>query len=63
MNITNMIRKDHEITWTVEANNSFKDTKQSISEAHVLVSSDFDKDFLIFSYASEHTVTTIFTKE
>ena len=55
MNITNMLRKDHEIKWTVEAKKSFKDIKHAISEAPVLVSPDFDKYFLIFSYASKHT--------
>ena len=45
MNITNMLKKDHEIKWTVEAKKSFKNIKQAISEAHVLVSPDFDKYF------------------
>ena len=43
MNITNMLKNDHEIKWTVEAKKSFKDIKQAISEAPVLVSPDFDK--------------------
>ena len=30
MNITRMLRKDHEIKWTVEAKKSFKDIKQAI---------------------------------
>ena len=51
MNITNMLRKGHEIKWTAEAKKSFKEIKQAISEAPVLVSLDFTKDFLIFSYA------------
>ena len=59
MNITNMMKKDHEIKWIVEHMKYFKDIKQAISEALVLVSLDFDKDFLVFSYASEHTVATI----
>ena len=59
MNITNMQRKDNEIMWIVEAKKSFKDIKQAISEAHVLVSPDFDKYFLVFSYNSEHTVAVV----
>ena len=59
MNITNMLRKDHEIKWTMEAKKSFKDIKQAISEAPVLVSPNFNKDFFIFSYASEHTVVAV----
>ena len=30
--------------------------RKALTEAPVLVSMDFSKDFLIFSYASEHTV-------
>ena len=33
MNITNMLRKDHEIKWTVEAKKSFKDMKKAISRS------------------------------
>ena len=60
MNITNILRKDHEIKWTVEAKKSFKDIKQAISESPVLVSPYFNRYFLIFSYASEHTMATVF---
>ena len=59
MDITYMLRKDHEIKWTVEAKKYFKDIKQAISEAVVLVSIDFEKDFLVFSYTSEHTVAAV----
>ena len=51
MNITNMMKKDHEIKWIVEAKKYFKNIKQAISKYPVLVSPDFDKDFLVFSYA------------
>ena len=59
MNITNMLRKGHEIKWTTKAKKSFKEIKQSISKSHVLVSPNFNKDLLIFSYASEHTTTAV----
>ena len=52
MNITNMLKKGHEIKWTVEAKKCFKEIKQAISDAPVLVSPDFTKYVLIFSYAS-----------
>ena len=59
MNITNMLRKGHEIKWTAESRRSFKEIKQAISEAPVLVNPDFTKYFLVFSYASEHTIATV----
>lgn len=54
-----MLRKDNDIEWTPEAKKSFKDIKKAISVAHVLVSPDFSKDLLIFSFASEHTVVGV----
>ena len=45
MSITNMLKKDHEIKWTVEAKKYFKNIKQAVSEAPMLVSPDFDKYF------------------
>ena len=57
MNITNMLRKDNEIKWIVEAKKSFKDIKQAILEAHVLVSPNFEKYFLVLSYASKHPIS------
>ena len=59
MDITGMLRKDHEIKWIDRAKKSFKDIKQAISEAHVLISPDFEKYFLVLSYASEHTVVAV----
>ena len=59
MNITNMLKKYHEIKWTIEARRSFRDIKQAIIEAPVLVSPDFTKLFLIFSYASDHTIAGV----
>ena len=59
MNITNMMKKGYEIKWTAEAKKYFKEIKQTILEAPVLVSPHFTKDFLIFSYASEHTIATV----
>ena len=59
MNITNMLKKGHEIKWTAEVRKYFKEIKQAISEAPVLVSPDFTKYLLVFSYASEHTITAV----
>lgn len=57
--ITSMLRKDNNIEWTPEAKKSFADIKKAISEALVLVSPDFSKDFLIFSFALEHTIAGV----
>jgi len=57
--ITRMLRKDSDIKWTPEAKKSFKDIKRAILEAPVLVSPNFSKDFLIFSFALEHMVAGV----
>jgi len=47
-----ILRKGNEIKWNLEAKNSFKDIKVALTKAPVLESSDFTKDFLIFSFSS-----------
>ena len=59
MNITNMLKKGHEIKWNGEARKSFWEIKKAISDAPVLVSPDFTKDFSVFSYASEYTIAAV----
>ena len=59
MNITNMLKKDHEIKWTTYARRSFREIKQAIIEAPVMVSPYFNRYFLIFSYASDHTIAGV----
>ena len=54
--IIDMLRKNSEVKWTAEAKESFTHIKKVISEVPVLASPDYLKDFLIFSFASEHTL-------
>jgi hypothetical protein len=58
-NITTMLRKGHEIKWTSEPRESFFQIKKVLTEAPVLVSPDYSKDFLIFSFASCDTVAAV----
>ena len=53
------MKTENEIKWTVDARKSFKDIKKAITEALVLVSLDFNKYFLVFSYAFEHTIVGV----
>ena len=57
--ITDMLKKDNEVKWTSEAKVSFQRVKKSIGEVPVLVSPYYLKEFLIFSFASEHTIATV----
>ena len=51
-----MLRKDSSIKWTVEAKQPFTDIKKALTEALELVSPNFSKEFMIFSFSSKHTI-------
>jgi len=57
--ITAMLRKGNEVKWTTEPRESFVQIKRALTEAPVLISPDYSKDFLIFSFASCDTVATV----
>lgn len=57
--ITNMLRKDNEIKWNAEVKRSFSEVKEALPCAPVLISPNYTKDFIIFSFASEHTIAAV----
>jgi hypothetical protein len=57
--ITAMLMKGNEVKWTVESRDSFNQINKALNEAPVLISPDYSKDFLVFSFASFDTVATI----
>ena len=54
-----MLKKDQEVKWTAEAKNSFENIKIVLMEAPVLVSPNFTKEFLTFSFGSEDTLAVV----
>jgi hypothetical protein len=54
-----MLRKGNEIRWTTDAKHSFEEVKEALTKALVLVSPYFSRDFIIFSFASEHTIAGV----
>ena len=54
-----MLKKDQEVKWTTEARNSFEKIKLALTEASVLVSLDFSKEFRTFSFVSEDTLAVV----
>ena len=54
-----MLKKENEIKLTIDAMKYFREIKQAITVSPVLVSLDFNKYFLIFSYASDHTIAGV----
>jgi hypothetical protein len=57
--ITTMLRKGNEVKWIVEPRESFDWIKKDLTEAPVLISPDYSKDFLIFSFSSFDTVAVV----
>ena len=57
--VTNMLRKHNGIKWTLEARMSFENIKKALIEALVLMSPYLSNDFLIFSFASHHTIAGV----
>ena len=54
-----MLKKEIGVKWTLEEKKSFELVKHALTQALVLISPDFTKDFLIFSFASEHIVADV----
>lgn len=57
--ITRMLKKGVDIKWTTEARNFFEQIKKALTQALVLISPDFSKEFLVFTFASENTITGV----
>jgi ribonuclease HI len=57
--ITAMLKKENEVRWTPQSRHSFEQIKKALTEAPVLISPDYSKDFLIFSFASPDTVVVV----
>jgi hypothetical protein len=54
-----MIKRDKEVKWMTEAKSYFERIKKMIGEAPVLAIPNYMKEFLIFSFASEHTIIVV----
>ena len=54
-----LLKKDVKFIWTDEGRNAFDTIKDAISKSPVLVSPDYTKDFMIFSFASEDTIAGV----
>ena len=57
--IYKLLKKDVKFEWNDESKKAFQDIKTAVSEAPVLISPDYSKDFQIFSFASEDTIASV----
>jgi len=54
-----MLKKDSKVKWTLEAKQAFEGIKTALTQTPVLTSYQFDRDFIIFSFASQHTIAAV----
>eukprot|EP00253_Pinus_taeda_P032587 PITA_32587 len=57
--LSNMLKKDAKVKWSLEAKKAFESIKTALTQMPVLTSPQFDRDFIIFSFASEHTIAVV----
>jgi hypothetical protein len=57
--ITTMLRKGNEVKCTTEPREYFFQIKRALTEALVLITPDYSKDFLIFYFASCDTIAAV----
>jgi ribonuclease HI len=57
--IYKLLKKDVKFEWKEESKRAFETIKTAICEAPVLISPDYDKEFQIFSFASEDTIAGV----
>ena len=60
--LQNMIKKDSSFSWGVRENQSFIRIREAIAEAPALVSPDFRKDFILYTFASDISYAIVLTQ-
>eukprot|EP00253_Pinus_taeda_P010492 PITA_10492 len=50
---------DAKVKWTIEAKQAFEEIKIALTKTLVLTSPRFDRDFIIFSFASKNTIAAV----
>jgi hypothetical protein len=58
-----MIRKDVKFKWDDERKDAFSNIKTAISQAPVLRSPDFNRDFFLYTFASDQSLAAVLTQK
>jgi hypothetical protein len=61
--ITTMLKKGNKMKWTTKPKESFNQMKQALTEEPVLISHDYSKYFMIFSFASFDTIAVVLSQK
>jgi len=57
--ISKMLKKGQSVVWSAKPSEAFKDIKEAIKEASVLISLNYSKPLQLFSFASFYTVVVV----
>jgi hypothetical protein len=61
--ISYMLKKGHDLKWSDEAKKDFENIKHALCHSLILVSPNYQKDFHIFSFASNSTMVVVLFSE
>jgi len=54
-----MLKKDAKVKWSLETKQAFENIKSALTHTPILTSPQFDKVFIIFSFASDQTIVAV----
>ena len=57
-----MIKKDFNFKWTKERREEFENIKEAIPKAPTLRSLNFDNEFILYAFASHHSIVAMLTQ-
>jgi hypothetical protein len=58
-----MIKKDANFKWSKERKEAFDKIKEAIAEAPTLRSPNFDNEFILYTFASDHSIASVLTQK
>ena len=58
-----MIKKDSNFKWSKERKEAFDKIKEAIAEAPTLRSPNFDNEFILYTFASDHSIAAVLTQK
>ena len=58
-----MIKKDFNFKWTKERREAFDKIKEAIVEAPTLWIPNFDNEFILYTFASNHSIVVVITQK
>ena len=59
--LQDMIKKDTNFKWTKKRKEAFDKIKEAIEEDPTLRSPNFDKEFMLYTFASYHSIVIVLT--